>query len=223
MVMSTIVPLVSSVQASRGWGRPAAMHLFLKPCNCCPKGKRWADSVLSTLDEGGWTAVCQAPQEHISTISSPSTRLAEPSSTGLSEALPRSPSNCPWALPLCTFMYTCCSAWRTEGSGETLNQPSSTWRGTRAYRKAGEGPFTRARSDITRGNGFKLKEGRFRLDISKKFFTVRVVRYWNRLPREAVNAPSLAVFKARSDGALSNLVWWKVSLTTAGGLELEDL
>ncbi|KFR15415.1 hypothetical protein N306_05235, partial [Opisthocomus hoazin] len=55
-------------------------------------------------------------------------------------------------------------------------------------------------------NGFKLKEGRFRLDIGKKFFTVRVVRQWNRLPREAVTAPSLAVFKARLDGALSNLV-----------------
>ncbi|KFQ12121.1 hypothetical protein N330_13136, partial [Leptosomus discolor] len=55
-------------------------------------------------------------------------------------------------------------------------------------------------------NGFKLKEGRFRLDIRKKFFTVRVVRHWNRFPREAVAAPSLGVFKARLDGALSNLV-----------------
>ncbi|KFR06490.1 hypothetical protein N306_02420, partial [Opisthocomus hoazin] len=55
-------------------------------------------------------------------------------------------------------------------------------------------------------NGFKLKEGRFILDIRKKFFTVRVVRHWNRLPREAADAPSLAVFKARLDGAVSNLV-----------------
>ncbi|KFQ99284.1 hypothetical protein Y956_03816, partial [Nipponia nippon] len=55
-------------------------------------------------------------------------------------------------------------------------------------------------------NGFKLKEGRFRLDIRKKFFTLRVVRHWHRLPREAVDAPSLAVFKARLDGALSTLV-----------------
>ncbi|KFQ92499.1 hypothetical protein Y956_13865, partial [Nipponia nippon] len=55
-------------------------------------------------------------------------------------------------------------------------------------------------------NGFKLKEGGFRLDIRKKFFTMRVVRHWNRLPREAVDAPSLDVFKARLDGALSNLV-----------------
>ncbi|KFR17464.1 hypothetical protein N306_09107, partial [Opisthocomus hoazin] len=55
-------------------------------------------------------------------------------------------------------------------------------------------------------NGCKLKEGRFRLDIMKKFFTMRVVRHWNRLPREAVAATSLEVFKARLDGALSNLV-----------------
>jgi len=68
-----------------------------------------------------------------------------------------------------------------------------------------------------------LKEGRFRLSVRKKFFTMRAVRHWNRVPREAVDAPSLEVFKAGLDGTLSNLVKWKVSLPMAGGLELDDL
>ncbi|KFQ23396.1 hypothetical protein N332_04925, partial [Mesitornis unicolor] len=55
-------------------------------------------------------------------------------------------------------------------------------------------------------NGFKLEEGRFRLDIRRKFFTVRVVRHWHRLPEEAVDAPSPEVFKARLDRALGSLV-----------------
>jgi len=72
-------------------------------------------------------------------------------------------------------------------------------------------------------NGFKLKEGRFRLDTRKKLFTPRVVRPWPRLHREAVVAPSVAVFKARLDGALSNLGCWKESLPVTGELELDDL
>ncbi|KFU89671.1 hypothetical protein M959_07562, partial [Chaetura pelagica] len=55
-------------------------------------------------------------------------------------------------------------------------------------------------------NGSKLEEGRFRLDIRRKFCSVRVVRHWNRLPREDVEGPSMEAFKARLDGALNNLV-----------------
>jgi len=59
--------------------------------------------------------------------------------------------------------------------------------------------------------------------VGKKFFTLRVVRHWHRLPKDAVDAPSVEVFKARLDGALSTLVWWKVSLCMARGLELDNL
>jgi len=75
-----------------------------------------------------------------------------------------------------------------------------------ACRKDGENLFSRACCDRTRSNGFKLREGRFRLDMRKKLLMMRVVKHWNRLPREVVEAPSLEPFKARLHGALSNLV-----------------
>jgi len=75
-----------------------------------------------------------------------------------------------------------------------------------ACRKDGENIFSRACCDRTRSNGFKLREDRFRLNVRKKFFTMWVVKHWDNLPREVVQAPSLETFKVRLDGALSNLV-----------------
>jgi len=74
-----------------------------------------------------------------------------------------------------------------------------------AREKDGDKLFGRACRDKTRDNGFKLREGRFRLDIRKKLFTMRVVKHWNRLPGEVVDVPSLETFN-RLDGALSNLI-----------------
>ena len=75
-----------------------------------------------------------------------------------------------------------------------------------SYRKEGDRLFSRVCGDRTRGNGFKLKEGRFRLDVRKKYFTVRVVRHWYRLPKDEVDAPSLETFMARLDQAVGNLM-----------------
>ena len=61
-------------------------------------------------------------------------------------------------------------------------------------------------SDSTRDNCFKLKESKFRQGIKKKFFTVRMVRHWNRLPREVVDVLSLEEFQVSLDGSLSNMV-----------------
>jgi len=74
------------------------------------------------------------------------------------------------------------------------------------YKQEGERLFTRVDSDRTRGNGFKLKQRRFRLDIRRKFFTQRVVSRRNRLSEEVGDAPSLEAFMTRMDVSLGILV-----------------
>lgn len=68
------------------------------------------------------------------------------------------------------------------------------------------GLFLQVTNDRTRGNGHKLCQGIFKLNIRKNFFTEGVVKYWYRLPKGVLKSASLEVFKRSTDVALRNMV-----------------
>ena len=66
--------------------------------------------------------------------------------------------------------------------------------------------FSVVHGNRTRGSGHKLKHRKFRTNVCKNFFTVRVMEHWNRLPREVVGSPSLEAFKTCLETYLCNLL-----------------
>lgn len=104
-----------------------------------------------------------------------------------------------------------CLAWRRGGSGETSLQAFSTWRGLSGKRVK---DFS-ARPTV-RGQGIIVSCWK-RIDLNGILFgfvcfcfvclTTRLIRHWHRLPKEAVHAPLLGVFKPRLDGVWGNLAW----------------
>ena len=76
---------------------------------------------------------------------------------------------------------------------------------------------------MTRNNGHKLAEGRFRLDIRRRYLTVRAARIWNQLPSKVVLAPTLGVFKRRLDVHLAGVVCPQYSFLPWQGVGLEPM
>jgi len=86
----------------------------------------------------------------------------------------------------------------------TLSLPATTLKG--GYDKVEVGLFSHIISDRTRGNVLRLRQGRFRLVVMKKFFSKTVLRCWNGLPMDMVQSPSLEVIKKHLGDVLREMV-----------------
>jgi len=116
--------------------------------------------------------------------------------------------------------------WNTSPINKGSDSCSySTWRreafqySKEAYKKDRDKLFSRACYARTRGNGFKLKVGRFRLDTRKTFFYSEGDEPVEQGACRGGRFPSLETFKVRLDGALSNLILLKMSILIAGDVE----
>jgi len=104
-----------------------------------------------------------------------------------------------------TVDVSTCAVWEKQGFiCESYTMKAQDICLDKAYKHEGVLLFMWVDSDSASGNGFKLRQGTSRLDITKKFFTQRVVTHWNSLPKEVEDVPSLEAFKARLNVALAD-------------------
>jgi len=105
-----------------------------------------------------------------------------------------------------------CTRWQKDGKPNCCSESELPWLIISVkYLKGGcqeDGAklFSVVPSNRTRGNGHKLKQRKFQLNVRRNFFTLRVMEPWNRLPREAVESPSLEIFKTHLDAVLCSLL-----------------